>query len=239
MQPGWRRAWRLDRSPLDRHDAGVKRDCCTPDYDALFDDRAARRELSDYRRRGPTGNTKRLIDAIAAAEVTGADVLDIGGGVGVIGAELLARGAATLTDVDASRAYLEAARAEIDRRGFGDRATFRYGDFTELAAEVPAAHVVTLDRVICCYGDWRTLVDRSSERARRLYGLVFPVDRWWMRLVVGAGNLAMRVVRRSFRFYVHPEREIDARIRAAGFERILLHRGLAWQAVLYRRTAGI
>ena len=212
--------------------------CCRADYDAIFDDRAARRELAAYRRSGPTGGTRRLIDAIKQEGVENARVLDIGGGVGVIGVELLSAGAARLTDVDASGAYRAAARSEVEWRGFADRATFRHADFVEVAGDVEAADIVTLDRVVCCYGNWAALVDRSAERASTLYGLVYPNERWWMRMIVGVGNAALRLFRQRFRFYVHPERAIDARIRAAGFERRLHHRGWLWQTVLYARSAG-
>lgn len=210
--------------------------CCEPDYDLTFDERTARRELAAYRRSGASGTTRRLIEAIRSEGVDGATVLDIGSGVGVIGMELLASGALRLIDVDAARAYVDAARAEAQRRGLAEQATFVRGDFVEVAPDIAPADVVTLDRVICCYGDWRSLVDRSAERARRLYGVVFPVERWWMRLIVGAGNLAMRVVGRRFRFYVHPEREVDGRIRGHGFRRVRERRGLAWQTILYART---
>lgn len=213
--------------------------CCRADYDTIFDDRTARRELADYRRKGAAGTTARLIDAVRALGAEGAEVLDIGGGVGVVGTELLLAGAARLTDVDASHPYLAAARLEVDRRGFGERATFRYGDFVEVASEIAPADIVTLDRVICCYGDWTALVDRSVERARRTYGVVFPVERWWVRAVVGAGNLGLRLFRKRFKFHVHPERTLDARIRAAGFERRFHHRGVIWQTAVYARTRPI
>lgn len=203
----------------------------------MFDARAARRELAAYRRSGPTGATRRLVNAIAAAGVEGARLLDIGGGVGVIGVELLTAGAAWLTGVDASHAYVAAARSEVERRGFGELATFRNADFVEVAADVEVADVVTLDRVVCCYGDWVALVDRSVERARRLYGLVYPNERWWMKIIVGTGNLCLRLFRQSFRFYIHPERAVGDRIRAAGFERRLHHRGWLWQTVLYERVS--
>lgn len=215
-------------------------DCCRTDYDALFDDRAARRELSAYRRKGAGGTTAKLLSAIrASGPVAGATVLDIGGGVGVIGAELLAAGAAKLTDVDYSRPFLAAARAEIGRRGYADRAEFVHGDFVRVAAGVEPADVVTLDRVLCCYTDWISLVDSSVERARRLYGLVYPVDRWWMRWSVGIVRGVTRIFGQVAPFRVHPEREVDARIRAAGFERVSGDRGFAWQTVLYRRTSGV
>lgn len=219
------------------HHASVSPSCCQTDYDVLFNDRAAQRELAEYRRRGARGTTARLIAAIREQGVVGASVLDIGGGVGVIGAELLRAGAASLTDVDASRPYLAAARSEMDRRGYADRATFEHGDFVARAPEVPAADVVTLDRVICCYEDWTALVDRSVEHARRLYGLVYPVDRWWMRLSVRLIRGVSRIFGSPAPFAVHPDGAVDARIRAAGFSPVLAERGIAWQTVLYRRQA--
>jgi magnesium-protoporphyrin O-methyltransferase len=215
----------------------MTRDCCRPDYDAVFDGRAARRELATYQRNGATGTTRRLLEAIRESGVAGARVLDIGGGVGVIGAELLRAGASRLTDVDASRPYLAVARREIERRGFGERATFMHGDFVELADAVEPAEIVTLDRVICCYADWASLVERSLDRARRLYGLVYPRDRWWMRLSVATIRIAGRLFGQALPFHVHPERAVDARIRAAGFEPIFVRRGIAWQTILYRRTS--
>lgn len=202
----------------------------------MFDARTARRQLIAYRRSGPTGTTRRLIDAIRDAGVDGATVLDIGGGVGVIGFELLAAGADRLTDVDAARAYIAVARREATRRGLDDRVTLRHGDFVALAEEIEPADIVTLDRVVCCYGDWTALVDRSAARARRLYGLVYPTDRWWTRFGIGMGNLMLRLTRRTFRGFVHPERAIDDRVRAAGFEPRVHHRGWLWQTVVYERT---
>ena len=214
----------------------MSRDCCRPDYDALFGDRAARRELDAYRRKGAGGTTRRLLDALRREGVEGATAIDIGGGVGVIGVELLTAGVAEVANVDASRPYLAAAREEIERRGLEDRATFRHGDFVELADTVGPADIVTLDRVICCYGDWEALVGRSVERARRLYGVVYPRDRWWLRASIGGVRAAGRLFGQTFPFHVHPERRIDALIRAAGFELAFARRGLAWQTIVYRRS---
>lgn len=211
--------------------------CCEPDYDAAFDAKSAYRQLSDYRRSGPNGSTRRLIDALRTADVAGSTVLDVGAGIGVIGLELLTAGAAAVTNVDAARAYVAVGRHEIERLGFSDRATFHLGDFVALAQRFEPADIVTLHRVVCCYGDWAALVDASAVRARRLYGLVYPNDRWWVRLAIRCVNLVPRLRGQSFRGYVHPERRIDERIRAAGFQRRLHHRGRMWQTLVYERVA--
>lgn len=213
--------------------------CCPPpvDYDPIFNDRTARDELKTYRRRGAQGTTRRLIDALVAEGVDGASVIDVGAGVGVVGFELLASGAHRLTDVDASHAYLDAARSEAQRRGIGDRATFHFGDFAGLAPSLDAADIVTLNRVICCYGDWRALTAAVTGHSRRLIGLVYPLDRWWLRLGIRGANLALWIGRQSYRGYIHPVRSIDAAIRSTGFETVYLRRGWIWQTVVYRRTA--
>jgi len=214
----------------------VPASCCKPDYDAVFDDRAAQQDAERYRRSGVQGSTRRLVELITARGVRGASVLDVGGGVEVIGIELLQAGAALLAGVDASRAYVAVATAELARRGLTERATVRYGDFVELADEMEPADVVTLDRVVCCYGDWRALVDRSARHARRVFGLVYPNDRWWIRAAIGVGNLWMRLTRTSYRGYVHPERGIDAHIRESGFALRSHHRGWVWQTAVYERV---
>jgi magnesium-protoporphyrin O-methyltransferase len=212
--------------------------CCQPDYDAAFDAKAAHRQMSDYRRSGATGTTRRLLDALEIDAVTDSTVLDVGSGIGVIGLEMLAAGAAAVTNVDAARAHVAVGSREIERRHLADRATFHLGDFVALAGEIEAADIVTLHRVVCCYGDWPALIDASTKRTRRLIGLVIPNDRWWIRLAIRCGNLVLRLSGQSFRGFVHAERKIDERIQAAGFERRLHHRGWAWQTLVYVRTEG-
>jgi hypothetical protein len=220
------------------HDAHMTQSCCQPDYDAAFDAKSARRQMVAYRRSGPQGTTRRLLDALRIDGAPDATVLDVGSGIGIIGLELMAAGATAVTNVDAAAANVAVGRHEIERRRLSDRATFEQGDFVQLAERVEPADIVILHRVVCCYGDWTALIDASASRARRLYGLVYPNDRWWIRLAIRCGNLVLRLRGQSFRGYVHPERRIDQRIRAAGFDRRFHHRGWAWQTLVYARSDG-
>ncbi len=209
--------------------------CCRVDYDATFDQKDATDDLASYRHDGPAPSTRRLIDALLREGVEGATLLDIGGGIGAVQHELLAAGAASSVDVDFSRAYLEAARDEAVRRGLGERETHRYGNFVELAAEIEPADIVTLDRVICCYPHMGELVTASASHARRLYGLVFPVDRWWIRAGARVVNLVLSVTRQTFRIHVHRTHAVDRLVQGLGFERRSASRSLFWQAIVYRR----
>jgi Methyltransferase domain len=211
---------------------------CCQGVDEVFGERTARHDLERYRRRGPSKPTRRLLEALRREGIEHASVLDIGGGVGAIQHELLEDGAGRATSVEASGAYLRASRDEAARRGHGDRITYEAGDFVAIADRVEPADLVTLDRVICCYPDMEALVGRSAERARRVYGLVYPQDRWWVGLGIRCANLMMRLSRRSFRSYVHRTGAVDAVARAHGLvPKVTQRAGPVWQVAVYVREA--
>ena len=216
-------------------------DCCPPGdspFDRQFDARHADEQLRAYRQKGATGLTRALIEALGEGDIDGSTVLDIGGGVGAVHHELLRSGAASAVDVDASRAYLSAAREEAERQGHADRVRYLAGDFVALASEVDAADLVALDRVICCYRDMAALVGRSSSLARRRYGLVYPRDSWLGRVGVSILNVGFRLSQSSFRTYVHRTADVDAIVAANGLVKRLQRTTLIWQIALYERPGG-
>jgi magnesium-protoporphyrin O-methyltransferase len=170
--------------------------------------------------------------------VKDASLLDIGGGIGAIHHELLDDGAVQAVHVDASSAYLEAAREEAGRRGHTERVRFVHADFTDAAADLPPADIVTLDRVVCCYPDYRALLGAAAGRSRVLLGLTYPRERWYVRLGVAIGNAIQRLKRDPFLGFVHPVPEMDGLLRAQGFERVFLRDLFVWEVALYRRSGG-
>jgi len=205
-----------------------------------FDAPTARAQLRKLRRTGPDRTTRMLLQDLRAGitpeRQSLALLLDIGAGVGAIHHALLDQGIDRAIHVDASPAYLAAAREEAERRGHGDRVEFRQGDFVDLAPGVPAADVVTLDRVICCYPEMRELVSRAAERAESLLGAVFPREGWWVRLGMVAINSFMVLRRSTFRVHLHSPAEIDATLRSFGLQRRSMRRTLTWEVVVYERA---
>jgi magnesium-protoporphyrin O-methyltransferase len=201
-----------------------------------FDGRVAAHQLEQYRRKGASRSTRQLLRAIQDAGIAGSTVIDVGGGVGAIAMELLDAGAARAIIVEASAAYLHVAHEETSRRQLGDRVDFLHGDFVALAHEVSVADVVTLDKVVCCYPDMKPLLERSTDRASRLYGIVYPRDAWWVRLMTAAENFLRRMKRSAFRVYVFDNTAIDVAIRSAGFHRLQEERGLVWITAVYQRS---
>jgi len=148
----------------------------------VFDTGTARGDLEEYRQHGPAKTTRLLLNAIRSAAKSSETLLDIGGGVGAIQHELLADAVQSAVHVDASTAYLGASQEEADKRGHRERVTYLHGNYVELAPEIAPADIVTLDRVLCCYPDMPALVAASTSHARKLYGVIYPRDTWWMRL---------------------------------------------------------
>jgi magnesium-protoporphyrin O-methyltransferase len=205
----------------------------TRDFEDFYNASRAASELRRYRNSGPIPSTRMLIDALKTEGVEGATVIDIGGGIGAIRHELLAAGAAHVTSIDASDAYIRTAREESERRSLSGRVTYHHGDFLELAETIPPADIVTLDRVVNVYPDWKRLIHLSAVRARRLYGLVYPRNSLPVRIVVSLMNLF--VWRGPVHASVRPPDVIERVVSEAGFVRCFPSIMGPWHVAVYRR----
>ena len=215
-------------------------DCCQcQGIESVFDKKVAAKDLKRYRKKGTTGTTRALIEALKAEGLEGLTLIDIGGGIGVIQHELMDAGVASATNVDASSAYVETAREEAKRRGYADRVTYHHGNFVEMAPELAPADVVTLDKGICCYHDMDALVGASSKLAGKLYGVIYPRDTWWVKLIfrtmISMATLYFLIRRNPFRPYLHPTQAVDAVVRANGLQQRSYKASGIWQVVVYSR----
>ena len=201
----------------------------------LFDEATARKELQRLRRRGPAKTTRWLLDALTEDGVRGRTFLDVGGGVGAIALDLMGRGASGGTHADASTSQLAAARAEAEARGHAQHIRYVEGDFVDLAEGVPAADLVTLDRVLCCYPDMAGLVDAAAARAARTLGLVIPRSTWLTRLGVKLVNVMQRVRGHPFRVFLHPPEAVVERVERHGLHRRFRRHSLLWEVVVFTR----
>jgi ubiquinone/menaquinone biosynthesis C-methylase UbiE len=213
------------------------RDCCSQceGIEQMFDEQHVDEDLRLYRAEGPDETTGWLLDELEARGVDGLTLLDIGGGVGAIQHELLAHGASTAVHVDASSAYVEAAKREAKRRKLDDKITWHFGNFVDLAPELNPADIVTLDKVICCYDDMPLLVRRSARLAKKYYGIVIPRDEWWLRIGFGVMDFFQGLFGNSYRAFVHPKDKIEGILHRAGLRRIYERRNWIWQTILYAR----
>jgi len=204
-------------------------------FEEEFDQKNAASDLERYRSAGPDQTTQILIDALKDEGVQGMSLLDIGGGIGVLQHELLKAGVKMATSVEASNSYAGPAREEAERQGHSDQIKFQLGNFVDLAASIPQADIVTLDRVICCYKDMKALVSLSAAHAAKFYGVVYPRDHWLEKANVAIENIFHRLRGEKYRAYVHSVTQVDALIQSAGLSRRSYHQTLMWQIVVYAR----
>lgn len=206
--------------------------CC---YDTEFDEKTAVERARDYARNGAPRATRLLADGLAA-DATGLTVLDIGAGIGALHHVLLERGAEAVVDVDASGAYLEAARQEARRRGFEDRVRFEHGDFVEISDTIEPADLVALDRSVCCYPHMDLLVGLAAARARRRLGIVVPRDLSIVRFGIRLINAGQWLRRSAFRVYGHDHDEIAEVARNAGLTPLPSRHVGIWTVLFFDRA---
>ncbi|HSM71161.1 MAG TPA: methyltransferase domain-containing protein [Anaerolineales bacterium] len=201
----------------------------------IFTEDSAKADIKDYHKHGPAKQTKLILEAVRSLELKDIHLLDIGGGVGVLHHELLKDTARQATHVDASSAYLKVAKDESEKRGNSERVNFIQADFTDVAEDIPAADVVTLDRVVCCYPDFRSLLKDASEHSRKAIAMTYPREKWYLRIGLGVINFFQKLRRDPFRVFLHPVDEMDELLTAQGFKRTSMKRLFVWEMALYTK----
>ena len=210
--------------------------CCQPgDYDKVFDEKHARTKAREYARKGLSGDARRIVDLVRGRMSPGYSVLEVGGGIGDIQLELLQSGAARSINIELATQWETTAADLIRERGLGERAKRRLGDFVREAGNIPAADLVVMNRVVCCYPDADALVGAAADHARRLLVMTFPVDRWWIRWAIAATNVFLKVRGSTFRAYAHATREILSTAQLHGMRPVEHRRGIIWQLIALER----
>lgn len=175
-----------------------------------------------------------MVEALRDRGVDGASVLEVGAGVGGAQIELLEAGAARGVAYDLSPAHERVGHELLEEHGLEGRVEWRTTDFV-IDREAPAADLVFLNRVVCCYPDMPGMVDAASTRAGRLLAMSYPRDRWWVRLGIRTINGFFRLTRNSFRAFVHPTDEISRRTEAAGLREVASGKTFLWEWHVWER----
>ena len=204
--------------------------CCDPQgYDEIFGGRFARRVAKRYRRRGLDPAATRMVDFLAGDGLRGATVLEIGGGVGEIGVELLKRGAESATVLELSSAYDGPARRLATEAGVQDRVHRAVGDVAASSTHVEPADLVVLHRVVCCYPDHERLLGAAADHCRRRLAFSHPPRTTVTRVLAATENAWHRLRGREFRVFAHPPHAMVDVVAGRGMRPVLAHPGRSWQ----------
>jgi magnesium-protoporphyrin O-methyltransferase len=179
-----------------------------------------------------------MVSAATAAGVDGARVLEIGGGIGKLQAEMVLAGAARGEVVELVSAFEPYAQELARRKGIEDRTSFRVVDLLETPGSVEEADLVLLNRVVCCSPDGVALAGMAAGLTRRRLAMSFPRDLTLVRAAVAAQNLAFRVLGKAFRAFVHSPQELVAVATASGLRLVETGRQGMWEYVVLERAGG-
>lgn len=210
--------------------------CCDPNYAIKFDKERAQTELSDYHDIGPRENSIPLVGILKRLDLEGKTLLDIGGGAGIIFYELWDKGISKVTHLDISQAYVDVFRKEVERMGLAGITESYCGDYLGLEPNIDPADLVVLDKVICCYQDFETLVKKSVKKANRFYAFSVPRYVWWIRMGHAAQQWWKRKKGDYFKTYIHPVPKMEAIIEAAGFEKIIHENEKEWTYLVFEKN---
>jgi magnesium-protoporphyrin O-methyltransferase len=202
----------------------------------MFKPRMARRSLKRYRRKGLDDLERRMVAAASAVGLEGARVLEIGGGIGTLQAELLDAGAQRGEIIELVPSYEPYAHELAREKGIGERTTFRVADILDDSEAIEPADVVLLNRVVCCSPDGIALAGEAARLARRALVLSFPRDVIWVRAVLRCVNAGLRLTGRSFRAFVHPPEAIVRAAESSGLRLAERDHGPVWEFVALTRV---
>ncbi|MHB8415347.1 MAG: class I SAM-dependent methyltransferase [Acidiferrobacteraceae bacterium] len=211
--------------------------CCQSvacDTGRLFS-RFASRYRKRYRRQGLERSQKQLVAGLEATRLGAYSMLEIGCGVGYLHQHLLTRGGARAVGVDLSEQMLAEARVLAAEDGFSTRVDYRVGDFVDLATQIDRVDVSLLDKVICCYPDAYTLVQRALDKTERACALTYPRGHLLNRCAIAIAALLMAVTRNAYRPYFYDPQEVRAWIEEQGFRRIWQAETPLWRTEIYQR----
>ena len=211
--------------------------CCHCDIaDGQFGEKMARRDLARYRKKGPDATTRQLINALGERAAPGATLIDVGSGIGALSQALLQGPVTHATLVDESSSYQATARSLAREKGTAERCTFVGDDFVHAQPDLAPADVVALDRVVCCYPDYATLLGAVAATGASVCGFSHPRERWYIRPIIALINLSRWIVRSEFRVFVHPERGMMDILTANGFRLCYEGGTFVWNVAILERN---
>lgn len=213
--------------------------CCNHCRDAgdFFTDRTAKKDLRRFRKKGPDNSTALLIESIRSAEIdiSQSTLLDIGGGIGAIPFELFNDGLQYAANVDASVSYQLISKTEAERKNLLSRTEYHFGDAVEKVPKLQDADIVTLDRVICCYPNPEKLIPATASKAKKIYGVVYPRERFVIKVAIKLGNFWFKLRKSEFRNFLFPAHYINDLIQKQGLIYHNQDQTFLWNVVTYTR----
>ncbi len=213
----------------------IKEHCCGADM--FFNKKTAAKEFRNYQKKGPSRVTAKIIQQLEGQDVEGKSMVDVGGGIGALQWWFLQQGGKQTTDIDASSGYLKQAEDFAKENGWQDRTHFFMGDCTDIYDQIASPDYITLDKVVCCYPNYKEILESTCKKSTGHVSLSYPMDGVIAHAIRNLGALFFMILRNPFRPYVHPVKEIRDVFARNGYQRITHDLVFPWHVETYGTTA--
>jgi magnesium-protoporphyrin O-methyltransferase len=195
----------------------IQEHCCGADQ--LFDLKTAQKQYRKYIKKGPGRVTQKIIDQLSNFSIHQEDVLiDVGGGIGALQWWFLSQNGKNTVGVDASSGYQKIANKHALDLNLSDRSTQLFGDFACLELSALKGNYVTLDKVICCYPDFKSVLQKAVNTHPEVISLSYPLHGYLASIIRGFGVLFMKILGTSFKPYVHNGKHVQLLLIDLGYQ---------------------
>jgi magnesium-protoporphyrin O-methyltransferase len=212
----------------------IKEHCCGADL--FFDPKQAAKEYKKYLKKGPSRVTAKLIQQLMSHSLSSKSLVDVGGGIGAIQWWFLGNGGKSTSDIDASSGYLNQAKQHAEENGWGNKTEFLLGNCIDLYSQIGTTEIVTLDKVICCYPNFKEIIGASCEKATEAVSLSYPMDGFISSTLRSIMDFFMSFQKNPFRPFIHPINEIRQTFTQNGFIRASHDLAFPWHIETYVRN---
>jgi len=214
-------------------------DCCSLEGTSRFFSRSASYYAMRFRLRGLDRPQRLLINGLRREGFIGRSVLEVGCGVGGLHLTLLRQGARSAIGVEASKGMLEKAIELALEMGLEGMVQYQQGDFVDCSSTLPAASIVIMDKVLCCYADPVRLVKAAASHCTGLLAVTYPRGSLLSRAVFSVGAFVGTLCSSSFHPFFHDPDWLHRTVVGEGFTEVYSETTLIWQIAVYRRVGGL
>ena len=209
----------------------IKDHCCGADL--FFDQKKSNKLYKNYLKKGPSRVTAKMIWQLEKHPIDGNTMVDIGGGIGALQWWFLENGGRNTVDIDASSDYLKQAESHAQIKGWGAKTKFLLGDFMDVYAQITPTDYITLDKVVCCYPNYKEILEATCEKANKIISLSYPMDGIISNAIRKMGDFFMNFSSNPFRPYIHSVKEVRSVIEQNGFQRNAHNFVFPWHVETY------
>lgn len=212
----------------------IKEHCCGADL--FFDQKKSGKLYKNYLIKGPSRVTAKMIKQLEKQEIAGKSMVDIGGGIGALQWWFLENGGNKTVDIDASSGYLKQAENHAISKGWESNAQFLLGDCLDVYPQIKYADFITLDKVVCCYPNYKEILEASCDKATEAVSLSYPMDGFISDAIRKLGDILMSFRDNPFRPFIHSVTDIRTVFEQKGFKRVAHKLVFPWHVETYERN---